>query len=112
MRTGAAPSNAGGFFLCNNMSLENRKCSPSISATIPRSTTNSWVTGNCVVWLNVPSWRHNLGDTVAFADSHVEYWKWRSALPADDYFSTGSASTDPAALQDFARLQQTAPAAN
>jgi prepilin-type N-terminal cleavage/methylation domain-containing protein len=63
-------------------------------------------------WFNVPSWRHNHGDTLAFADGHVEYWKWRSELPTDTYFTTGGLSTDPAALQDLTRLQQTAPAAN
>ena len=63
-------------------------------------------------WFNVPSWRHNCGDTLAFADGHVEYWKWHSGLPADNYFTTGSTSTDPASLQDLNRLQQTAPTAN
>ena len=63
-------------------------------------------------WFNVPSWRHGHGDTLAFADGHVEYWKWRSELPSDNYFMTGSASTDPIALQDISRLQKTAPAAN
>jgi prepilin-type N-terminal cleavage/methylation domain-containing protein len=59
-------------------------------------------------WYNVPAWRHQHGDTLAFADGHVEYWKWRSALPTSTY----SPSTDPAALQDIARLQQTAPDSN
>jgi prepilin-type N-terminal cleavage/methylation domain-containing protein len=54
-------------------------------------------------WFNLPSWRHSHGDTLAFADGHVDYWKWRSELP------TGSASTNPLALQDIARLQQAAP---
>jgi prepilin-type N-terminal cleavage/methylation domain-containing protein/prepilin-type processing-associated H-X9-DG protein len=62
-------------------------------------------TGN--EWLNVPAWRHQNGDTLAFADGHVEYWKWRSALSAR--FSTAS---NPAALQDLTRLQQTAPDSN
>jgi prepilin-type N-terminal cleavage/methylation domain-containing protein len=59
-------------------------------------------------WYNVPAWRHQHGDTLAFVDGHVEYWKWRSALPTSTY----SPSTDPAALQDIARLQQTAPGSN
>jgi prepilin-type N-terminal cleavage/methylation domain-containing protein len=58
-------------------------------------------------WFNVPAWRHQHGDTLAFADGHVEYWKWRSALPMPN-----STSTDPATLQDIARLQQTAPTSN
>ena len=63
-------------------------------------------------WFNVPAWRHNNGDTLAFVDGHVEYWKWRSGLPADTYFQDGSDLTDPAALEDVARLQQTAPTSN
>ena len=59
-------------------------------------------TGN--EWMNVPSWRHQNGDTLAFADGHVEYWKWRGALPMSD-----STPTDPAGLQDLARLKTTAP---
>jgi prepilin-type N-terminal cleavage/methylation domain-containing protein/prepilin-type processing-associated H-X9-DG protein len=59
-------------------------------------------------WLNVPAWRHQNGDTFAFADGHVEYWKWRSGLPTVTYFQN-STLTDPLALQDIARLQQTAP---
>jgi type II secretory pathway pseudopilin PulG len=58
-------------------------------------------------WFNIPSWRYNHGDTLAFADGHVEHWKWRSELPTDTYFSTGSTLTDPVALQDLNRLQQT-----
>jgi hypothetical protein len=63
-------------------------------------------------WLNVPSWRHDHGDTLAFADGHVEYWKWRSALPSDNYFISGSATTDPIALQDITRLQRASPTEN
>ncbi len=63
-------------------------------------------------WLNIPSWRHDHGDTLAFADGHVEYWKWRGELPITTYFTTGGALTDPLAPQDLNRLQRTAPAAN
>jgi prepilin-type N-terminal cleavage/methylation domain-containing protein/prepilin-type processing-associated H-X9-DG protein len=63
-------------------------------------------TGN--EWLNVPAWRHQNGDTLAFADGHVEYWKWLGTLPPS-YSTAGN----PATLQDLARLQQTAaPAGN
>ena len=58
-------------------------------------------------WLNVPARRHQNGNTLAFADGHIEYWKWRGALPI-----ANSASPDSAGLQDFKRLQQTAPDAN
>lgn len=60
-------------------------------------------------WFNVPSWRHSHGVTLAFADGHVDYWKWRSDLPSQTYFSNGTALTDPRALQDLARVQATAP---
>lgn len=61
-------------------------------------------------WLNVPSWRHQHGDTLAFADGHGEYWQWRSGLPHSTYLESGADLTDPLALQDLRRLQQTAPA--
>jgi prepilin-type N-terminal cleavage/methylation domain-containing protein len=59
------------------------------------------------IWWNVPAWRHRNGDTLAFADGHAEYWKWRGALPA-----TGNPPANSASLQDLKRLQQTAPDAN
>jgi prepilin-type N-terminal cleavage/methylation domain-containing protein/prepilin-type processing-associated H-X9-DG protein len=62
-------------------------------------------TGN--EWMNIPAWRHQNGDTLAFADGHVEYWKWRSTLP-----SPYSIASNPAALQDLTRLQSTAPDGN
>ena len=60
-------------------------------------------------WYNVPSWHHSHGDTLSFADGHEDYWKWRSNLPTGTYFQGGNSATDPLALQDIARLQQTAP---
>jgi prepilin-type N-terminal cleavage/methylation domain-containing protein/prepilin-type processing-associated H-X9-DG protein len=59
-------------------------------------------------WMNVASWRHRNGDTLAFVDGHVEYWKWRSALPKIVF----TPLTDPVALQDITRLKQTTPDAN
>jgi prepilin-type N-terminal cleavage/methylation domain-containing protein len=59
-------------------------------------------------WYNIPAWRHANGDTLAFADGHEEYWKWRSSLPTEDYFESGQIETDPNALQDIHRLQKTA----
>jgi prepilin-type N-terminal cleavage/methylation domain-containing protein len=61
-------------------------------------------------WYNIPAWRHGNGDTLAFADGHEEYWKWRGSLPQaqDDYFNTGSDETDPGWLDDIQRLQKTA----
>jgi prepilin-type N-terminal cleavage/methylation domain-containing protein len=63
-------------------------------------------------WYNIPSWLHQNGVTLEFADGHGEYWRWRSARPTTTYFTSGSALTDPRALQDIARMQQTAPVAN
>lgn len=63
-------------------------------------------------WYNIPSWLHQNGLTLAFADGHSEYWRWRSARPTTTYFSSGSALTDPAALADVARMQKTAPVAS
>jgi prepilin-type N-terminal cleavage/methylation domain-containing protein/prepilin-type processing-associated H-X9-DG protein len=60
-------------------------------------------------WFNIPSWRHSNGTTLAFADGHVEYWKWRSGLPAETYFQDSSDLTDPDEVADVTRMQQTAP---
>jgi prepilin-type N-terminal cleavage/methylation domain-containing protein len=63
-------------------------------------------------WYNVPAWRHQNGDVLAFADGHIEYWKWRSSLPLSGYPGTPVNLTNPAALTDITRLQQTSPSAN
>ena len=58
-------------------------------------------------WFNIPAWQHQNGDTLSFADGHVEYWKWQGALPVSD-----TSPANLAAVQDLKRLQQTAPTAN
>jgi prepilin-type N-terminal cleavage/methylation domain-containing protein/prepilin-type processing-associated H-X9-DG protein len=58
-------------------------------------------------WFNIPAWRHENGDTFAFADGHVEYWKWRGSLPA-----MRSTANTPASLQDLTQLESTAPVGN
>jgi prepilin-type N-terminal cleavage/methylation domain-containing protein len=63
-------------------------------------------------WLNVPGWRHQNGTILTFADAHAEYWKWKGGLPTSTYFDSGNNLTDPLALQDLNRLQQTAPGFN
>jgi prepilin-type N-terminal cleavage/methylation domain-containing protein/prepilin-type processing-associated H-X9-DG protein len=63
-------------------------------------------------WLNIPAWSHQNGVTLTFADGHGEYWKWQSARPTTTYFTTGSTLSDPLALLDIARLQQTAVGSN
>lgn len=55
-------------------------------------------------YFNLPTWRHEHGANLAFADGHTEYWKWKSAEPTVSYVPI----TDPAAVEDFQRLQQTA----
>jgi prepilin-type N-terminal cleavage/methylation domain-containing protein/prepilin-type processing-associated H-X9-DG protein len=61
------------------------------------------------IWWNIPSWRHQHGTTLAFADGHMEYWKWKGAEPAD---FDGATIDDPASLDDLQRLEQTAPVSN
>jgi prepilin-type N-terminal cleavage/methylation domain-containing protein/prepilin-type processing-associated H-X9-DG protein len=63
-------------------------------------------------WLNIPTWAHQNGATLSFADGHGEYWKWRGARPTGTWFDGGGPPTDPLALADIARLQQTAVSSN
>jgi prepilin-type N-terminal cleavage/methylation domain-containing protein/prepilin-type processing-associated H-X9-DG protein len=63
-------------------------------------------------WLNLPTWAHQNGATLTFADGHGEYWKWRSPPPNATYFIIGGQLTDPVALQDLNQLQKTAPESN
>jgi prepilin-type N-terminal cleavage/methylation domain-containing protein/prepilin-type processing-associated H-X9-DG protein len=62
-------------------------------------------------WYNVPSWRHQNGTVLAFADGHTEYWKWKSRHPTLTAFS-GAPMEDPLCLEDMLRLLQTAPDSN
>ena len=59
-------------------------------------------------WLNIPAWRHQNGDTLAFADGHTEYWKWHGAIPSVLNFN-GTDAPNAASAEDLARLQKTAP---
>jgi len=67
-------------------------------------------TTNAGNWYNIPGWRHQNGTVLAFADAHVEYWKWKSRKPLRTAFS-GAPMGDPAGYEDLARLQATAPTA-
>jgi prepilin-type N-terminal cleavage/methylation domain-containing protein/prepilin-type processing-associated H-X9-DG protein len=58
---------------------------------------------------NIPAWRHNHGAMLGFADGHVEYWKWRGSEPTE---FDGATTDDPLQLEDFHRLQATAPDSN
>lgn len=59
-------------------------------------------------WFNIPTWSHENGAPLMFADGHGEYWKWRGARPTAPVSTSGTPATDPASLQDLKRLQQTA----
>lgn len=59
-------------------------------------------------WLNVPTWAHQNGATLTFADGHGEYWKWESPSPEASFFIFGSPLTNAAQIRDLNRLQQTA----
>ncbi len=55
-------------------------------------------------WEDWPASRHNRGCTMSFADSHVEYWKWRG--PWVFNFTYWGVPADPKDL-DLARMQRT-----
>lgn len=59
-------------------------------------------------WLNIPTWSHQNGATLTFADGHGEYWKWRTPAPQATYFVIGTLLTNATELADLNRLQQTA----
>jgi prepilin-type N-terminal cleavage/methylation domain-containing protein/prepilin-type processing-associated H-X9-DG protein len=61
-------------------------------------------------WFNLPTWTHQNGATLTFADGHGEYWKWQSTR-ASATVTTGG-GLGPASLADIKRLQQTAAVAN
>ena len=58
-------------------------------------------------WYNLPSSRHNLGCDIAFADGHVEHWRWKSRRPYM-YKATWQNAT-PDQLPDLRRMQETIP---
>ena len=54
-------------------------------------------------WLDVPADRHSQGANIAFADGHVEYWKWRTPKRG---MAVGSHTYNEADLVDLRRIQQ------
>jgi len=66
---------------------------------------------NDLNWYNIPSWRHQHGTVMAFADGHSEYWKWKGAEPNTTAFQGGEIS-DPLSLEDLERLLHTSPGSN
>jgi prepilin-type N-terminal cleavage/methylation domain-containing protein/prepilin-type processing-associated H-X9-DG protein len=63
---------------------------------------------NAVNWYNIPGWRHQNGTVLAFADGHIEYWKWKSSRPGTTAF-LGGAMEDPLGYVDMDRLLKTTP---
>lgn len=63
-------------------------------------------------WFNIPTWSHEHGATLTFADGHAEYWKWRGLRPTAPVSSSGSPATAPDSLPDLKRLEQTAAEGN
>jgi prepilin-type N-terminal cleavage/methylation domain-containing protein/prepilin-type processing-associated H-X9-DG protein len=56
-------------------------------------------------WWNLPASRHSRGGCYAFADGHVEYWKWKGPM---DY-QRRSQEALPSELPDLQREQQCIP---
>ncbi|HUC84671.1 MAG TPA: prepilin-type N-terminal cleavage/methylation domain-containing protein [Candidatus Acidoferrales bacterium] len=53
------------------------------------------------VWWDMPSDRHNQGGNLAFADGHVEHWKWVVPKTFYEWFQP----VPPAEMPDFLRIQ-------
>ena len=56
-------------------------------------------------WVNMPAGRHGQGANLAFADGHVEHWRWAAAKTfrdKDDYWKSCANEKD---LADLRRLQ-------
>ncbi len=58
-----------------------------------------WFTQN--VWWDMPSDRHNQGANLAFADGHVEHWKWKVPKTFHDWVQP----VPPPEMPDYVRLQ-------
>jgi prepilin-type N-terminal cleavage/methylation domain-containing protein/prepilin-type processing-associated H-X9-DG protein len=56
-------------------------------------------------WLNLPATRHGQGAVLSFADSHVEYWRWKAALA----FSGRPQTASQEELDDLRRLEAALP---
>jgi len=57
-------------------------------------------------WDNLPASRHNLGDTISFADGHAEYWKWKgTSVFKFSFYGQPTPANDP----DVIRLENALP---
>jgi|SRR5580765_221636 len=56
-------------------------------------------------WLNLPGSRHSRGAVLSFADGHVDYWRWKSALR---YLSRPQ-TAKPEEVADLRRIQDALP---
>jgi prepilin-type processing-associated H-X9-DG protein len=59
-----------------------------------------------LIWQNSSTHRHNEGQNFAFADGHVEHWKWRSRRHHAGY---AEMATTPEEIVDIKRLQAALP---
>jgi prepilin-type N-terminal cleavage/methylation domain-containing protein len=55
------------------------------------------------IWFDLPANRHNQGGCLAFADAHVERWRWQ----APKVFTSLGQSVLPQEYPDYRRLQET-----
>lgn len=55
-------------------------------------------------WFDIPANRHNQGACLAFADGHVEKWRWKFPKSGDQFFTQ---TANPADQADFSRLLST-----
>ncbi|MGD0539530.1 MAG: H-X9-DG-CTERM domain-containing protein [Verrucomicrobiota bacterium] len=58
-----------------------------------------WFTQN--IWWDMPSDRHSQGANLAFADGHVEHWKWKVPKIFYDWFQPVA----PQEMPDYVRIQ-------
>jgi prepilin-type processing-associated H-X9-DG protein len=60
-----------------------------------------------MIWISMPSDRHNQGGNLAFADGHCEYWRW---LYPKVFRFPGQQIANEADLQDMERIRNDFPA--
>jgi prepilin-type N-terminal cleavage/methylation domain-containing protein/prepilin-type processing-associated H-X9-DG protein len=84
-------------FVCENESSIEDGCFGAYPPGLPESST----------WLNLPTNRHSKGGVFAFADGHVEYWKWGPG--AEMVYKGRPQSATSGELADLQRLEMCIP---